>query len=108
MLGFLGVVYYYRRSLPKTNGKSPVQILQTLYAAATEINSRSTVSFEKRWKKENLKLAYDEAKQMLMNTCKLVHPDFNAPIAITTDASNYAIGGVQEQFSQGKWQPLGF
>ena len=53
-------------------------------------------------------MAYDEAKTMLMNACKLVHPDFNAPIAITTDTSNYAIGGVLEQFSQGKWQPLGF
>ena len=40
-----------------------------------------------------------------MNACKLVHLDFNAPIAITTDASNYAIGGVLEQYSQSKGSP---
>lgn len=43
-----------------------------------------------------------------MNACKLVHLDFNAPIAITTDSSNFAMGGVLEQYSQNKWQPLGF
>ena len=41
---------------------------------------------------------YDEAKKLSMKACELVHPDPNAPIAITTDASNHAIGGVLEQF----------
>ena len=35
LLGFLGAVNFYRRSLPKVKGLSPAQILQPLYKAAT-------------------------------------------------------------------------
>ena len=43
-----------------------------------------------------------------MKATELVHPDPSAPISLTTDASDEAIGGVLEQFTDGKWQPLGF
>ena len=36
LLGFLGAINFYRRSLPKTEGMSPAQILKPLYAAATK------------------------------------------------------------------------
>ena len=88
LLGFLGAVNYYRRSLPKTNGKTPAHILQPLYAAATETNARTAVSFKKRWITENLQAAYEGAKTMLMNACKLFHPDFNAPLAIIAPIAN--------------------
>ena len=55
-----------------------------------------------------MQVHFDEAKLLLMSACELVHPDPNSPIALTTDASNHAIGGVLEQFNKGKWEPLGF
>ena len=38
----------------------------------------------------------------------LAHPAPDAPISITTDASDYAVGGVHEQWVKGAWQPLAF
>ncbi|KAJ8405683.1 hypothetical protein AAFF_G00316630 [Aldrovandia affinis] len=38
----------------------------------------------------------------------LAHPSHTAPIAITTDASDYAVGAVYEQWVGGAWQPLAF
>ena len=55
-----------------------------------------------------MQVHFEEAKQLLMAACQLVHPDPNSPIALTTDASSHAIGGVLEQFNNGKWEPLGF
>ena len=101
-MGFLGAVNYYRRSLPKYNGKSAAQILQPLYNIATTTTPKSKGSFEKRWLEEKMQIHFDEAKQLLMSACKLVHPDPNSPIALTTDASSHAIGGVLEQFTKGK------
>ena len=52
--------------------------------------------------------SFEKAKIMLMNSCQLEHPDPNAPIALTTDASKHAMGAVLEQFREGIWRPLGF
>ena len=38
----------------------------------------------------------------------LAHPSATAPIAITSDASDYAVGAVYEQWVGGAWQPLAF
>ena len=51
---------------------------------------------------------FQEAKQLLVKACQLTLPDPAAPLAITTDASKYAVGAVLEQFSDGAWRPLGF
>ena len=60
------------------------------------------------WDKENLQIHFDNAKNLLMKATTLSHPDPQAPIALTTDASKNAIGGVLEQYVGGVWQPLGF
>ena len=38
----------------------------------------------------------------------LVHPCNNAPIALTVDASDRAVGAVLQQFANASWQPLAF
>jgi cleavage and polyadenylation specificity factor subunit 1 len=38
----------------------------------------------------------------------LVHPKLDAPLAIFTDASDFAIGAVLQQHVNGAWQPLVF
>ena len=51
---------------------------------------------------------FEKAKKMLMGACQLSHPDPSAPLALTMDASDNAVGGVLEQYSNGCWRPLGF
>ena len=106
LLGFLGAVNYYRRALPKVNGKTAAETLQPLYDIATKKIPGKT--FTQIWKENNMQSTFEAAKEMLKQACELAHPDVSAPIALTTDASKSAIGGVLEQFSDGMWQPLGF
>lgn len=44
----------------------------------------------------------------LASAALLAHPSPSAPIALTTDASVYAMGAVCEQWVGGVWQPLPF
>ena len=88
------------------NGLTPAEILQPLYTAATKKISGTT--FKKMWDTEKLQAHFDNAKTLLLKAATLSHPDPQAPIALTTDASKNAIGGVLEQYVGGVWQPLGF
>ena len=51
---------------------------------------------------------FQKAKDLLAKAAQLVHQDPQAPLALTTDASNHGIGGVLEEFSNRRWQPPGF
>ena len=59
------------------------------------------------WTQE-LNKAFEEAKNALSQATLLHHPVPGAPIALTTDASDVAIGAVLEQQIHGRWQPLAF
>lgn len=54
------------------------------------------------------KRAFENVKSALANATLLGHPLPDAPISITTDASDYAVGAVHEQWVEGAWQPLAF
>ena len=43
-----------------------------------------------------------------MGAVSLNFPVPSAPLALTTDASQYAMGAVLDQFVDGAWRPLGF
>ena len=45
---------------------------------------------------------------MLANATLLVHPNPSAPLKITCDASDFAFGGVLQQWVDNIWQPLSF
>ena len=47
-------------------------------------------------------------KCLLIKATNLSYPDPKCKISITTDASQYAVGGVLEQWKNGHWQPLGW
>merc|ERR1711867_169084 len=106
LLGFLGALNYYRRTLPKVNGKSAAEILQPLYMAATKKTPGKT--FQTIWKELNLDTSFKQAKQLLILSAQLAHPDPSLPLAITSDASKFAVGAVLEQFENGEWRPLGY
>merc|ERR1712212_577963 len=107
LLGFLGAINYYRRCLGNLAGESPAAILQPLYAAATH-KLQPRMTFTQYWKDNGLQSHFEKAKKMLMSACQLSHPDPSAPLALTTDASDKAVGGVLEQYSNGCWRRLGF
>ena len=52
--------------------------------------------------------AFDKIKQALATATMLNHPDPNATLGLTTDSSDFAVGGVLEQFNGRCWEPLAF
>ena len=67
---------------------------------------RSTI-FDLKWN-ESAESAFSESKQILANATLLVHPDPSALLNITCDASDFAVGGVLQQYIDNVWQPLSF
>ena len=57
---------------------------------------------------DKLQFAFDSIKHALANATLLHHPDPSLPLAVTTDASDLAIGGVVEQRGPEGWEPLAF
>ena len=106
LLGYLGALNYYRRCLPSVDGQLPAQVLQPLYLAATSKTPK--VKFTETWKTMGLQKNFEQSKKMLILAANLQHPDPLAPLALTTDASKFAIGGVLEHFVGGYWRPLGY
>ena len=57
---------------------------------------------------DKMQFSFDSIKQALANSTLLHHPDSSLPLAVTTDASDVAIGGVIEQRGPEGWEPLAF
>ena len=55
-----------------------------------------------------MQTSFDSIKDALANSTMLHHPDPNLPLAITTDASDVAMGAVIEQRGPHGWEPLAF
>ena len=89
--------------------------LNQLLTAANEGHTRlspnlhfhSTSNRNLTWN-ESANSAFIESKQILANATLLVHPDHTAPLNITFDASDFAVGGVLQQYINNVWQPLSF
>ena len=77
--------------------------MKPLYRALTGSPRPKTLD----WIQE-LNKAFEEAKNALSQATLLHHPVAGARIALTTDASDIAIGAVLEQQVHGQWQPLAF
>ena len=59
------------------------------------------------WKEEHQQ-SFDAAMNALADATLLIHPVAGVPLALTVDASLFAVGGTLEQLVNGVWQPLGF
>ncbi|CAB3387249.1 Hypothetical predicted protein [Cloeon dipterum] len=57
---------------------------------------------------EEAEKSFQEVKQAMANAVCLAHPNLDAPLALVTDASGVAIGGVVQQLVNDIWQPLSF
>ena len=94
---FLGMINYYRRFIPNA-----ASILAPLCTAASTPKSKPFM-----WT-DACQQAFTKARQALVTNTMLRHPVPGAQLAITSDASDHAIGGVLEQLIRGQWEPLGF
>ena len=88
---------YYRRFVPNT-----AAILTPWQTATSSPKSQPFA-----WSEE-CQSALDKAKHALITAAVLKHPVPAAELAITSDASDRAIGGVLEQQVRGVWEPSGF
>ena len=104
---YLGMVNYYHRFIPHCAEK--LTPLNNLLTAGNEGQHRLSPksNFELHWT-ENASVAFTSSKQILGNATLLVHPQQSAPLNITCDASDFAVGGVLQQCINNVWQPLPF
>ena len=93
---FVGMVNFYHRFIP-----AAANIMRPLFQAIAGKPK------ELVWT-TNADEAFTTAKRALAEATMLVHPRLHAPTAVTVDASDYAVGGVLEQFFDGQWRPLAF
>lgn len=92
---FLGLAGYYRRSIPNFS-KIAKPLTQLL---------KKDVAF--KWL-ENQENAFNALKTVLTTEPTLQYPDFSQPFNLTTDASEYAVGGVLSQGPIGKDLPIAY
>uniref|UniRef100_A0AAV2KZF4 Gypsy retrotransposon integrase-like protein 1 n=1 Tax=Knipowitschia caucasica TaxID=637954 RepID=A0AAV2KZF4_KNICA len=95
---FLGMVTFYHRFI-----RQAAHVMRPLYEALKGTTPNQDVV----WTAE-ADQAFEDTKVALCQAAMLVHLSPGAPVALTTDASNYAVGAVFEQWVEGTWQPLAF
>ena len=94
---YLGMINYYHRFIP--NSADKMTLLNQLLTDANKVHTRLSPksNFDLKWN-ESANSAFIESKQILANATLLVHPDHTAPLHITCDASDFAVGGVLQQY----------
>ena len=93
---FLGMVGYYRRFIPRA-----AEHLYFLFEALKGKPKTLT------WNQDTQR-SFEATKEALAKAALLFHPRPGATLALTTDASDSAIGGVLEQRGPRGWEPLAF
>ncbi|MES9975560.1 MAG: reverse transcriptase domain-containing protein, partial [Candidatus Thiodiazotropha sp.] len=93
---FAGLVNFYRRFIPNC-----ADVMQPL----TDILRGSPKKFSFP---ETAQKAFVALKVAISNIATLYHYQGDAPLSLTTDASNVAVGGVLQQHVNGESQPLAF
>ena len=96
------MVNFYHRFVP-----AAAQLMQPLVAifsgSAQQSKQRTLLSWT-----EDMLQAFNATKQALADATMLAHLQHDAPIALSMDASDTAVGGVLKQFVSDTWQPLVF
>jgi len=97
---FLGIINYYRRCLKNAASN---QALLTEYLK----DSRKKDSRIIQWTKE-AELAFENCKEELLRVTTLSHPAPQAPLVLTCDASDFAVGASLEQIVDNVNKPIAF
>ena len=104
---FLGMVNYYRRFIRRA-----AHHLHPLFNALKgpkkkKDQKKAPLPKTLTWN-DDLQHSFEAIKDALATATLLHHPRPNAPMALTTDASKFALGAVLEQLGPDGWEPLAF
>ena len=102
LMEFLGMLNFYKRFIP-----GAATLLSPLYDATAGDASKASLQRDIEWTESRLR-AFRESKARLARATLLAHFAPDAPLALTTDASDFAVGAVLEQEVAGQWRPLAF
>lgn len=93
---YLGLLGYYRKFIP--NFAKLTKPLTNCLKKNNKIDINN----------EDYRESFEQSKNLLINSPILQYPDFSKQFVLTTDASNYAIGAVLSQNSEGKDLPIAY
>ncbi|GBN20197.1 Transposon Ty3-G Gag-Pol polyprotein [Araneus ventricosus] len=97
---FLGMVNFYHRFIPKI-----AEILAPLNAYLVGSKKRDKTKI--KWNPET-DASFDKIKKCLADATLLSHPSTDAKLALVTDCSDFAMGGVLNEITPKGPKPLGF
>ena len=97
---FTGMVTFYHRFVP-----SAARLMRPLYRALSGKKPKTTQNII--WNTD-MESAFEATKSALSDAVMLAHPVAEAPVYLTTDASDLAVGAVLQQLVRGQLQPLAF
>ena len=104
---FLGMVNYYRRFIRRA-----AHHLHPLFNALQGPKKKKGETPRPKPKtltwNDELQKSFEAIKEALATATLLHHPIPGAPLAITSDASKFAVGAVLEQLGNNGWEPLSF
>ena len=96
---FLGLVNFYHRFV-----KNCADIIKPLNDLSTTVKDDSQ---KLQWNSQAA-TAFTNIKQALASATLLFHPKQEAPTSIMTDASDYAVGAVLQQYIDQQWCPIAY
>ena len=102
LMSFVGMVNFYKRFIPQAS-----KIMAPLHEATAGAQTKTAMRQMVTWTPER-QSAFHNTKTALAKATSLIHFTPGAPLALTTDASDFAVGGVVEQLVNNEWRPLGF
>ncbi|XP_076384436.1 uncharacterized protein LOC143262998 [Megalopta genalis] len=96
---FLGMMNFYRRFIPRA--------AQVQAAMNNLLSGNAKGRTPIHWNAEAV-VAFEESKRALAQATLLAHPQIGAPLALTCDASDFAVGAVLQQDTGNGWEPIAF
>ncbi|GBO03169.1 Transposon Ty3-I Gag-Pol polyprotein [Araneus ventricosus] len=97
---FLGLINFYKRYI-KNAAKNQAVLYEYLKGTKKKDQSKTP------WTEE-AKEKFAQCEKDLANATLLSFPNPDSPLALFTDASDYAVGSVLKQFEEDSWKPLAF
>ena len=103
---FLGLSSYYRKFI---NNFAKIASPLTDLTKGFTVSKSQKISIVDRWKVSQ-QASFDQLKQIICEDVTLAFPNFNLPFKLSTDASDFAIGGILSQHdpSTGEDRPITF
>lgn len=97
---YIGMLNFYHRFMP--------HVAETLAPLTALLSGPHSAKKHRLVWSEHETAAFAASKKALADAVCLAHPMEGAPLALVTDASDFALGAVVQQFVDGAWQPLAF